>query len=292
MLARRSINALPDPDLRTVLLALADTVDPSRWCPTSPQESALAGMESFLSIPGGGMGLLTGDHGTGKSLLVAMLASRAAGSGSTVAVVETGLLGFEDLLLELSSQLAGARQAASGGSGLYDRLALFKRTLVENVIQRGRQLTIFFDDADSIEAQTLARIASLSNLRSAGRDHVTSILVGSGALPSKLGACPSVSSRIGTAVHIAELTSQEASQYVTDRLAAGSIDAGAVFETEALERIHAIAGGAARRIDSVCRAASRAALPQRRRITLDDLAAASRALPDAASDRSAVAFGR
>jgi len=292
MLARRSINALPDPDLRTVLLALADTVDPSRWCPTLPQESALAGMESFLSTPGGGMGLLTGDHGTGKSLLLAMLAARAAGSGSTVAIVETGLLGFEDLLLELSSQLAGARQAASGGSSLYDRLALFKSTLVENVIQRGRQLTIFFDDADSIEAQTLARIASLSNLRSAGRDHVTSILVGSDALPGKLGACPSVSSRIGTAVHIEALASQEASQYVTDRLAAGSIDAGAVFETEALERIHAIAGGAARRIDSVCRGASRRALPQRRRITLDDLTAASSALPDAASNRSAVAFGR
>jgi len=249
-------------------------------------------MESFLSTPGGGMGLLTGDHGTGKSLLLAMLAARAAGSGSTVAIVETGLLGFEDLLLELSSQLAGARQAASGGSSLYDRLALFKSTLVENVIQRGRQLTIFFDDADSIEAQTLARIASLSNLRSAGRDHVTSILVGSDALPGKLGACPSVSSRIGTAVHIEALASQEASQYVTDRLAAGSVDAGAVFETEALERIHAIAGGAARRIDSVCRGASRRALPQRRRITLDDLTAASSALPDAASNRSAVAFGR
>jgi general secretion pathway protein A len=292
MLARRHITSLPDPDLRAVLLALADTVDPSRWCPTIPQESALAGMESFLSTPGGGLGLLTGDHGTGKSLLVAMLAARAAGSGSTVAVIETGLLGFEDLLLELSSQLAGARQAASGGSGLYDRLALFKSTLVENVIQRGRQLTIFFDDADSIEAQTLARIASLSNLRSAGRDHVTTILVGSGALPGKLGACPSVSSRIGTAVHIEKLTSQEASQYVTDRLAAGSIDAAAVFETEALDRIHAIAGGAARRIDSVCRGASRAALSQRRRITLDDLTAASRALPDVASDRSAVAFGR
>jgi general secretion pathway protein A len=292
MLARRHITSLPDPDLRAVLLALADTVDPSRWCPTIPQESALAGMESFLSTPGGGLGLLTGDHGTGKSLLVAMLAARAAGSGSTVAVIETGLLGFEDLLLELSSQLAGARHAASGGSGLYDRLALFKNTLVETVIQRGRQLTIFFDEADSIETQALARIASLSNLRSAGRDHVTSVLVGSGALPRKLAACPSAASRIGTAVHIEPLTSQQASQYVTDRLAAGSIDAGAVFETDALDRIHAIAGGAARRIDSVCRGASRAALPQRRRINLDDLAAASGALPDVVSDRSAVAFGR
>jgi hypothetical protein len=67
MLARRHITSLPDPDLRAVLLALADTVDPSRWCPTIPQESALAGMESFLSTPGGGLGLLTGDHGTGKS---------------------------------------------------------------------------------------------------------------------------------------------------------------------------------------------------------------------------------
>ena len=91
MLARRHITSLPDPDLRAVLLALADTVDPSRWSPTIPQESALAGMESFLSTPGGGLGLLTGDHGTGKSLLVAMLAARAAGSGSTVAVIETGI---------------------------------------------------------------------------------------------------------------------------------------------------------------------------------------------------------
>lgn len=292
MLARRHITSLPDPDLRAVLLALADTVDPSRWCPTIPQESALAGMESFLSTPGGGLGLLTGDHGTGKSLLVAMLAARAAGSGSTVAVIETGLLGFEDLLLELSSQLAGARHAASGGSGLYDRLALFKNTLVETVIQRGRQLTIFFDEADSIETQALARIASLSNLRSAGRDHVTSVLVGSSDLPRKIGACPSVSSRIGTAVHVEPLASQEVARYVTDRLATGNIDAGIVFEAEALERVHAVASGAARRIDSVCRGASRAALPQRRRITLEDLTAASGALPDAVSDRSAVAFGR
>ena len=292
MLARRSINALPNPDLRTVLLALADTVDPSRWCPTVPQESALAGMGSFLSAPGGGMGLLTGGHGTGKSLLVAMLAAQAAASGSAVAVIETGLLGFEDLLLELSSQVAGARQAASGNNGLYDRLALFKNILVENVIQRGRHMTIFFDDADSIDVGTLSRIASLSNLRSAGRDHVTSILVGSDALPGKLGACPSTSSRIGTAVHIDPLAPQEASQYLMDRLAAGRVDAGDVFEAEAMERIHAVAGGAARRIDSVCRGAARAALPQRRRVTLGDLATANGALPNAVVDRNAVAFGR
>lgn len=292
MMALRSIHGGIPEHLEPVLRALSASVDSSHCDATPPQQEALSILADHVAPPGAGAGLLTGDSGSGKSLLISLLASRLERAGTPVAVVETGLLGFEDLLLELSSQIAGERYESAGRPALYDRFALFKNMLVERVIARGQRLVVFFDDADSLTPDTLSGIASLINLRSAGRDHVVPVLVGSPALPRHLSACPLMASRVTTVAHVRPLLDEEVSGYLKLRLALGGVDPSDVFEPSALNQLHSIAGRTPRRIDSVCRGAARRAIHQRRRASIDDLSATAAALPDGPADLRSTAFGR
>jgi type II secretory pathway predicted ATPase ExeA len=291
MLARRSIGPQTDEQLERVLRALADVLEPERATFTPPQQEALSAMASHASVQGGGMGLLTGAHGAGKSLLVARLASEFERAGDAVVVVESGLLEFEDLLLELTGQLTSERPPASVGPRLYDRLALFKSALLECAIRQGRRVVAFFDDADSMSAECLARVATLGNLRSAGREHVMPVLVGTGTLRLNLTSVPSAASRIGTVADLRPLAPGEAAGYLLARLAAGGVDPASVLEPQAIEQLHPAGLRTPRRIDSACRAAARGALPEGRRISTQDLVAAGATLPDAPADRGPV-FGR
>ena len=235
--------------------------------------------------------MLTGAHGSGKSLVVARLASAFEQSGAAVAIVETGLLEFEDLLLELTGQLAGERPRGSMAPRLYDRLALFKTALLECAIRQGRRLVAFFDDADTMSAQCLAQVAALANLRSAGSEHVMPVLVGTGALRFNVSSVASAASRIGTVAELRLLAADEASGYLVQRLAAGGVDAASTFEPQAIAQLHAAGLRTPRRIDSACRAAARRAFAAGRRVSAGDLTEAAASLPDASTDRGLV-FGR
>ena len=94
MLARRAIGQRPDEELGHVLRALADVLDPAGATLTAPQEEAMSTLEAHAVVQGGGLGMLTGAHGSGKSLVVARLASAFEQAGAAVAVVDTGLLEF------------------------------------------------------------------------------------------------------------------------------------------------------------------------------------------------------
>ena len=291
MLARRSIGQRPDEQVTHVLQALADVLDPARSSLTVPQEEAVSALEAHAVVAGGGIGLLTGSHGSGKSLVVARLAAAFEQAGAAVAVVETGLLAFEDLLLELTGQLSGERPRPAAGLRLYDRLAMFKAALVDCAIRRGRRLVAFLDDADSMSPECLAGIATLTHLRSAGSEHVMPILVGTDVLQGNLSPVAATASRVGTLAHVRPLAADEASAYLLQRLDAGGVDASSAFEPQAVAHMHAAGLCTPRRIDSACRTAVRRAFAAGRRVSPEDVAAASASLPGAPLDRGRP-FGR
>jgi len=291
MLAKRSIGPRSNELLEQVLHALADVADPARSVLTPPQQEALSALEAHAVVPGGGIGLLAGSHGSGKSLLVARLAPSFEQAGAAVAVVETGLLEFEDLLLELTSQLTGERSRVPASARLYERLALFKAALVDQVIRYGRRLIAFFDDADSMSPECLERLATLTHLRSAGAEHVMPVLVGTDLLRRNLSSAASTASRVGTVAEIRALEPGEASAYLAQRLAATGLEAASAFEPQAIDRLHEMGLRSPRRIDSVCRTAARRAFAADRRVSQEDLAVAAAALPDTLVERSR-AFGR
>jgi len=236
--------------------------------------------------------MLTGAHGSGKSLVVARLASafeqaalpspssRPACSSSRPA---TG-----------ADRTAGRRAAAHLPSRrrLYDRLALVQGPRwLECAIRQGRRLVVFFrTDADSMSAECLAQVAALANLRSAGSEHVMPVLVGTGALRLNVSV-----RRIGgiedrhPSPNCGSSRPDEASGYLAQRLAAGGVDTASTFEPQAIAQLHA--GGAAH---PATHTTARVARPHAarslrgRRVSTGDLTEAAASLPDASIDRGLV----
>ncbi len=87
-----------------------------------------------------GMGLLTGEIGSGKTLLRTVLHTRIGADQHLRVSIENGLLGFDDLLLEIISQMRGERVESRDLADRYSRLAAFKRLLTELVANRDRHL--------------------------------------------------------------------------------------------------------------------------------------------------------
>jgi len=293
MLAERSLGNRADVDIRRIVRAFGDTIAVDERSPIASQMAVADQVEELLSSGSEGMALVSGPSGAGKSLLAALLARRAGATGCVPVVVETGLLDFDGLLLEIASQLAGQRQLPSPHWGRYERLALFKQCLIDHVIRTGQRLALFLDDAEMLPRDAMAGIASLCNLRSDGRGHVIPVLFGSPDTSTGLAACRAAASRTGSVLQLTGLAPDEVPRFVIDRLASADIEASRVFELDALSGLHSLTRGLPRLINSACRGAARAALSAGRRVRAGDLADATRRLPSGEQPPSGlVAFGR
>ena len=86
-----------------------NTRDTRYFFPASGHVEALSRLLFLAEDRNMGMGLLTGEIGSGKTLLRTVLHARIGGDQHLRVSIENGLLDFDDLLLEIISQMRGER---------------------------------------------------------------------------------------------------------------------------------------------------------------------------------------
>lgn len=239
--------------------AFRELRDPREMFPAGGQQRTLEGLLRLADDGNAGCGLLTGAPGLGKTLLRVALQQQASADRCVVVALETGLLGFDDLLLEVLSQLRGERLTAEQLPGRYERLAEFKSALVSEVVAAGRHLLVLLDDADQTDAATLEAVGALSNLGSDRQSFVVPVFVGQPALRQKLARLPALRQRIGAQFVLTALDAAECGAYLAHRLRQVGLEAHSVFEPGLPARLHAASGGVPRVVDALCRHALRAA---------------------------------
>jgi general secretion pathway protein A len=106
-----------------------NTRDTRYFFPSSGHAEALSRLLVLAEDRNMGMGLLTGEIGSGKTLLRTVLHTRIGADQHLRVSIENGLLGFDDLLLEIISQMRGERVESRDLADRYSRLAAFKRLL-------------------------------------------------------------------------------------------------------------------------------------------------------------------
>jgi type II secretory pathway predicted ATPase ExeA len=259
-LARRARDVAAD--LARAASAFREMRDPRDMFADAARQQALDGLRRVAEDGNSGCGLLTGGPGLGKTLLRAALQRQVDPQRCAVVAVETGLLAFDDLLLEVLSQLREERLTAGHLPGRYERLAELKAALASEIVATGRHLVLLLDDADQLDPATLEAVGSLMNLASDRQSFVLPVLFGQPSLRRKLAGVPVLRQRIGVQFSLAALDPAGCNGYAAHCLQRAGQDAGQVFEPGLLERLHHESGGVPRVINALCRHALQHAAEQ------------------------------
>ncbi len=232
-----------------------NTRDTRYFFPSAAHAEALSRLQFLAEDRNMGMGLLTGEIGSGKTMLRSVLHARLSAETHARVSIENSLLGFDDLLLEILSQIQGQRLRATDYPDRYSRLAAFKRLLTEQIASQGRHLVILLDEAQQLDLSCLEALKGLTNIASERQNFLTLILIGQPELRAHLRHLPQVDQRVSLRFHLAAMTADETREYVRHRLAVAGYQGEFPFDPEALDVLFRASRGIPREVNRICKIA-------------------------------------
>ena len=191
--------------------------------------------------------LLTGDYGSGKTLVCRTTISRLDPNKFKAAFVSNPRMDALDLTREIAYQLGEDIPTRSK----YDVLHAFNN-LLDRHHSAGRHCVAFLDEAQLVsDVSVLEELRLLLNYDAKGHFLLTLVLVGQTELREVLHPIPQMTQRISLSFHIPHLAAEEVGSYITHRLrtAGGTKD---IFEADAIERIAQATKGNPREINAIC----------------------------------------
>lgn len=221
--------------------------DPSVYYPSESHQAALLKLHYAIESHAGGA-LLVGGSGSGKTLLVRMLAERLGSEYAPLIHLVFPQMPTAELLTYLAGELA---PNASASPSIEESVRRIGRALTDNAGQ-GRHAIIAIDEAHLLEGnRTFETLRLLLNFESQSRPCFTLLLVGQPALLPMLERMPQLDERLGVKCLVRPLSVEETMSYVEHRLTMAGAQRS-IFAPAALEAIHRLSHGMPRRINRLC----------------------------------------
>lgn len=221
--------------------------DPHFFVPTDAHNEALAGLHYGIRAHKGFM-VLTGEVGTGKTLVVRCLLDLLDKQKLTYAYIFCSSLSSYEFLSGVAADLGINEHAASKGE-------LFKQ-FQNFLLSRGRQglyTALIVDEAQNLDPEVLEDIRLLTNLETVHGKLLQIALVGQPELDAMLQshAMRQLKQRIAIRFRLRALSEIQTRKYIWDRLKlAGSLDP--IFSQPALQRVYVFSKGLPRLINTIC----------------------------------------
>lgn len=203
---------------------------------------------------GKGFGVLTGEVGTGKTLLSRMLLRELEGQANTALILFPRLSGLEllaALMDELQIQLSpAALQSAPRMKTYIDHLYRF---LLDSA-QQGRRTVVVIDEAHRLPLETLETIRLLNNLETEHEKLLQILLLGQPELHDTLEReeIRQLTQRVSLNCSLRPLTLDETDAYIRHRLEMAGGANLVRFELAAVKAIHQMSRGTPRAINQIC----------------------------------------
>jgi general secretion pathway protein A len=195
-----------------------------------------------------GFTVITGEVGTGKTVLVQTLLTKLNGKTRT-AYLFNPKLGPTDFLNFICEDLGlrGVRRYKGQCLNILHSFLLNCYTLKENVV-------VIIDEAQNLDLQLLEEVRLLTNLETSKSKLLQVILIGQPELDEILNRqdCRQLKQRVSLRFHVRPLSKEETKEYIKHRLTrAGGADTD-LFAPKALDRIYRYSKGIPRLINIVC----------------------------------------
>lgn len=198
---------------------------------------------------GEGFIVITGDVGTGKTMLVGALSSMLERQNVAVAHVVTTQLDAEDLLRVAAAEFGLDYHSESKAIILKNLESYFKECA-----HLGKRALLLVDEAQNLPPRAVEELRMLSNFQRNGRSLVQSFLLGQKEFRNVMRSQDFVQlrQRVIAAYHLRPLDTAETRAYIEHRLRIVGWKDDPRFMDEVFPLIHRITQGIPRRINLFC----------------------------------------
>ncbi|MCH7595738.1 MAG: AAA family ATPase [Planctomycetes bacterium] len=232
-------------------LPFEDRADVQFFFPTAASEEAVAAME-YETHYGKGMALVLGEAGTGKTLLIRTLLQRLHATDHSV-IVTWPASGGMDLVRECCKGFGVSLSSTQSQGRHLDRLS---RHLTRTA-GAGHRSILILDQAENLSAANLDELATLNDLESEGNKLLSVILVGQPRLRTMIEqpALSRLRQQTFGERTLTPLSCADVGEYIKHRLGIAGAGETSLFDVDAVELIHSLAGGIPRMVNNICNAA-------------------------------------
>jgi len=222
--------------------------DPYFLLPTMRHKEALASIYYGVSQHKGFI-VLTGEVGTGKTLMVRCLLEMLKRQRTLFANVFNPLLSSKDFLGYLAYEL-GVRPSEAGKGNLLRELYLY--LLAQH--RSGATVVLVVDEAQQLSAHVLEEIRLLTNLETSQQKLLQIVLVGQPELDQKLESpqLRQLKQRVSVRCNLDGMTAEETREYITHRIRLSGGKAEKIFPQETIVEIYRESRGTPRLINTIC----------------------------------------
>jgi len=222
--------------------------DPSLFYATPQHQEALAGLYYGIKAAKGFM-VLTGEVGTGKTLVVRCLQELLDKNRVTYAYVFNPRLSSQQFLSYVAEDLGLSPHPTTKS----DLLVGLSRLLIERH-RRGAMTMLVVEEAQHLTPVVLEEIRLLTNLETARGKLLQILLVGQPELQERLDtpALRQLKQRVALWFRLHVFSENESSEYVRCRLKLAGDQRGGIFTAAALERVYHYSQGTPRLINTLC----------------------------------------
>lgn len=198
---------------------------------------------------GGGFVQLTGEVGTGKTMMIRALLDRLP-IEINVALVLYPLLSVEEFVLAICDDLGVPRP--ENPASLKNIIDTLNRFLLESHA-RGRRTVVIIDEAHKLSHEVLEQVRLLTNLETTKEKLLQILLVGQPELSSLLAQpdLRQLTQRITARYNLTPLLPRETAGYVVRRLRVAGAQ-NPIFTRSALSAVHRLSRGTPRLINTIC----------------------------------------
>ncbi len=236
---------------------------PFRLTPDTDYFYKSAGHQEALNVlllalrSGEGFIKVSGEVGTGKTLLCRLLLKELEGTEFHTAYIPNPLLTQTALVLALADELG---LSPPRNQGWYRLLQLINQRLVE-LTREGRRVVLILDEAQAIPVETLEALRLLSNLETEKSKLLQVVIFGQPELDQILArpAVRQLRQRIAFSYRIPHLDLESARGYVAHRFYVAGARGRLPFGGGAMRDLHRISGGIPRLLNILCHKALMAA---------------------------------
>jgi general secretion pathway protein A len=224
-----------------------------RWLYLSTQHKEAVVKARWTMEEYGGLALIRGDVGMGKSFLVEFLLSTWVHQfGWRCAKLQnTGTIASPRALLAEVLQAFGLEPSAN----VRDMVGRLETWLLAQAFEEGRNVVLFIDEAQSLASRALPVVKDLVNLETRDRILMQVILAGQPNIDRKLNHYPALQSRIASVSTLEPLSAEETDAMLLYRLRrAGCVDPLRLCPAATTEAIYRTTGGVPRDVIVVAEA--------------------------------------